>query len=321
MLTVNEKEFMWEQKYRPQSIAECILPAADKKVFEKLVKEGRIPHLILHSKSPGTGKTTVARALCEDIGVEYMFVNGADCKIDFVRGELTRFATAGTALDAQGKGKVIIIDEFDRAGLADSQRHLRSFMEAYSKNCTIIITANNLEGIIQPLRSRARVIHFAQANGEDAKNMMREMIKRTIEICKVEDIPADVKVLAALVQSNFPDFRKTINDLDMYSKNGAIDEGILSIITNTRDPLDDVIDLIKGKNVKGLRAIAPKYTGDYSAFVEKLADELYNRVEPLSILRMYEIVGENNQYLGLAGSVEIHLVHLLLQLAVELKFK
>ena len=153
-LTVNEADFMWEQKYRPGTISECVLPAEDKEIFSALVAKGKIPHLILHSTSPGTGKTTVAKALCNDINAEMMFVNGSDCKIDFVRGPLTAFASSASIA---GKQKIIVIDEFDRAGLAESQRHLRSFMEAYSTNCTIIITANNLDGIIKPLQSRCRV--------------------------------------------------------------------------------------------------------------------------------------------------------------------
>lgn len=150
MITVNEKEHILEQKYRPSTIDECILPAFDKETFKSITSKGKIPHIILHSPSPGTGKTTVAKALCHDVNADMMFVNGSDCKIDFVRGPLTNFASAASF---DGRQKVIVIDEFDRSGLAESQRHLRSFMEAYSSNCSIIITANNIDGIIKPLQS------------------------------------------------------------------------------------------------------------------------------------------------------------------------
>lgn len=319
MITVNDKEFMFEQKYRPSTIAECVLPALDKQAFEQIVKDGRIPHLILHSSSPGTGKTTLARALVNEIDAEMMFVNGADCKIDFVRNELTRFASSRSMT---GKQKIIIIDEFDRSGLADAQRHLRAFMEAYSSNCSVLITANDIEGIIPALRSRARVIHFGQPAESDIKPMMSQMMKRLELICENEGIVVeDRRVLAALVKKNFPEFRKTVNTLDFYSKSGKIDSGILSVVLNTSGSIQEVIDALKNKEVKTLRALAPKYAADYSAFVGKLTKELYELLTGASILRMYEIVGENNQYHGVAANVELHVTYMLIQLAVDCQWK
>jgi DNA polymerase III delta prime subunit len=317
MLSINEKEHILEQKYRPQSIAECILPAFDREVFDTIVKKGKIPHLILHSTSPGTGKTTIAKALCNDVGADMMFVNGSDCKIDFVRGPLTNFASSASI---EGRQKVIVIDEFDRSGLAESQRHLRSFMEAYSSNCTIVITANNIDGIIEPLRSRCRVIKFGQPTEEDQLTMMKQMIRRLVEICKHEKIEiTDMKVVAALVKKNFPDFRKTIGELDMYSSKGVLDAGILSIVTNDRGTVNDVIEAIKSKDVKQLRALAPKYAADYSWFIEKLSSELYTMLTGPGIIRMYELCGENNQYHGIASNIELHLTYLFVQLIIELK--
>lgn len=318
-LTVNEADFMWEQRYRPGTISECVLPAEDKEIFTALVAKGKIPHLILHSTSPGTGKTTVAKALCNDINAEMMFVNGSDCKIDFVRGPLTAFASSASI---SGKQKIIVIDEFDRAGLAESQRHLRSFMEAYSSNCTIIITANNIDGIIKPLQSRCRVINFGKPTPADVKPMQLEMLKRCLAICENEGIKVeDKKVIAALVTKNFPEFRKTVNMLDHYSSKGVIDAGILSIVLNDRGSIEDVIEAIKNKDIKALRALAPKYAADYSWFVDKLSSELYTMITGPSIIRMYEIIGENNQYHGIAASVELHLVYMLIQLVVEMQWK
>lgn len=319
MLSINNSEHLFEQKYRPQSIAECIIPAFDKEVFNSIIKKGKIPHMILVSASPGTGKTTIAKALCKDVGVEMMFVNGSDCKIDFVRGPLTNFATAASL---EGKQKVIVIDEFDRSGLAESQRHLRSFMEAYSNNCTIVITANNIDGIIEPLQSRCRIVKFGEATDDDKRAMMKDMIRRCIEICKNENIQIeDLKVIAALVQKNFPDFRKTIGDLDHYSSTGKIDSGILSVVTNDRGSVQEVIDNLKAQNIKQLRALAPKYAANYTWFVDKLAEEMYTLLPGPSIIRMYEIVGENNQYHGVAASTELHVMYMLLQLAIEMQWK
>ena len=319
MISINAKEFMFEQKYRPSTIEECILPSADKKVFLQLIKEGKLPHLILQSASPGTGKTTVGKALCAGINAEMMFVNGSDCKIDFIRNELTAFATSSSL---EGRPKVILIDEFDRAGLGEAQRHLRSFMEAYSSNCTIIITANNLEGIIKPLQSRARIIKFGTSTSEDQTSMMKEMILRCKEICAHEDVVIeDLKVIAALVKRNFPDFRKTVNELDLYSKHGKIDSGILSLVLNDKDSVDDVISALKDKNVKELRTIAIKYSSNYSVFIEKLVNTMYGQLLGQSIIRMYEIVGESNQYYGQAANIEIHITYMLIQLAVEMTWK
>lgn len=319
MISVNESEWMFEQKYRPQTLEECILPLSDMTVFKQIVKEGKIPHLILQSNSPGTGKTTIAKVLCSETNSNVLFVNGSDCRIDFIRNELTAFATSSSL---EGGRKVIIIDEFDRHGLAEAQRHLRTFMEAYSRNCSVIITANNLEGIIKPLRSRARVIKFGTPGLEEKREMMKKMIVRCIEICENEKIEVeDKKVIAMLVKRNFPDFRKTVNDLDLYSKHGKIDSGILSIITHEDTTTNDVIEALKDKNVKELRSLAIKYSSNFSVFVEKLVSDLYPLLSNASIIRMYEIVGESNQYFGLAANIDIHITYMLVQLAVEMSWK
>ena len=318
-ITINEREFMLEQKYRPGKLEECILPAVDKEIFKGLIQKKRIPHLILHSPSPGTGKTTIARILASETDAEMLFVNGSDCKIDFVRGDLTRFASSKSM---DGKHKIIIIDEFDRPGLVESQRHLRSFMEAYSKNCSIIMTANNIEGIIAPLRSRARVIEFGRPTQDDKRSMMKEMIQRLMLICSTEKINIDdPKVIAALVAKNFPDFRKTLNELDRYSGNGSIDAGILSEVINDRGSVDDVIKAIKSKDVKALRQLTTKYSSDYPWFIEKLSDTFYPLVSNSSIIEMYEIIGENNQYYGAAASLDVHMMHMLLRLVVTMDWK
>lgn len=323
MLSVNENEFQWEQKYRPKSISECILPEADKKIFAQIVKQGRIPSMILHSPSPGTGKTTVAKALCEDVGVDYLFVNGADCKIDFIRDEITRFAQS-VSLDEEKreKGKVVIIDEYDRAGLADAQRHLRSFSEAYSNNVTFIITANDLEGIIPALRSRFDPITFGSPTKDDQLRMMKEMIVRCKAILDKEGVPVEeMRVLAELVKQNFPDFRRVMKLLDRYAKHGKIDAGVLSmVIESSNTEVTDVVEALKTKQFANVRKLAPRYTNTYAQFVKKLYNELYTQVKPASIIRLTEIIGENNQMFAHAADKEIHIVFLLMQLMVELEF-
>lgn len=322
VVSVTEREHMFELKYRPQTIDECILPSHDKEVFKALVADGKFPHLILQSNSPGTGKTTVAKALCREINAETLFVNGSGCGIDQVKTDLTIFASSRSI---EGRPKVIILDEFDRPQLAEAQRYLRSFMEAYGKNCSIIITANNLDGIITALRSRATVIKFGTPSQDDTLLMMREMIMRCIEICKLENIEVkNPKVIAALVKKNFPDFRKTMTQLDHYSAKGVIDDGILSLVTEDTSSIDDIIIALGATgqqvNFETLRKLATKYAPDYGVFINRLINELLGRVDKLSKLRLYEITGENNQCFGLAANSEVHLMFLFIQLLKEMKY-
>lgn len=324
MLSVVPNQYMFIEKYRPQTIEECILPSADKEVFLELIakikeKKKRLPHLILHSNSPGTGKTTVAKALCYDIDAEYMFVNGSGCGIEFIKNEITRFATS---LSVEGRQKVVILDEFDRKQLIEAQRYLRSFMENTSSNCTFIITANNLDGIITHLRSRMQVIKFGIPTRDDTISMMKEMIVRCIEICKNEDIQvSEPKVLAALVKKNFPDFRKTVGLLDHYGTSGVIDKGILSVVMEERSSIDDVITAFKERNFGSLVKLAPKYAPDYANFIDKLIKELYDHIDDKSKITLYEIAGENNQYHGLAANVELHLILLFVQIFKNITWK
>lgn len=323
MLSVNENEFQWEQKYRPKSISECILPEADKKVFAQIIKQGRIPSMILHSPSPGTGKTTVAKALCNDVGVDYMFVNGADCKIDFIRDQIFTFANSVSLdEDKRDKPKVVIIDEYDRAGLSDAQKHLRSFSEAHSDRVTFIITANDLEGIIPALRSRFDPITFGSPTPEDERRMMKEMIIRCKTILDKEGIPVEeMRVLAELVKHNFPDFRRVMKLLDRYAKHGKIDAGVLGLVLESNQcEVSDVIEALKAKRFADIRKLAPRYTNTYAQFVKKLYNELYTQVKPASIIRMVEIIGENNQMFAHAADKEIHIVFLLMQLMIDMEF-
>ena len=318
MLSIKHDEHMLETKYRPTTIDEVILPSVDKEIFKSFVKKGKIPHMILQSASPGTGKTTVALALCEDINADMLFVNGSDCKIDFVRNELTRFASS---LSIDGRQKVIVIDEFDRPGLAESQRHMRTFMEAYASNCSVVMTANNIEGIIEPIRSRSRVIEFGSPTDEDKKEMMKQMIIRCMAICEKEAIEVkDKKIIAALVKKNFPDFRKTVNKLDYCSALGVVDESIIDLVVQNRTSIEPVIEAIKKKDIRALKLLSVKYSTDYPNFIEKLAEALYASVKKTSILTMYEIIGENNAFFELSGSKDIHIMYLLSRLAVEMEF-
>ena len=318
-ISVDSKQWMWEQKYRPQTIEECILPAMDKEVLNGIIKSNRAPHIILVSKSPGTGKTTVARALSHDLNAEMLFVNGSDCKIDYIRNELTRFASSAPSLEKNGK--IIIIDEFDRKNLQDAQRHLRSFMEEYSHNCSIIITANNADGIIDPLKSRSRVIEFGNATAEDKTNMLKQMIVRCKTILELEGVEVeDLKVVAALTQKNFPDLRKTITELDRYAKKGSIDTGILAKMTEASD-IDQLVEALKSKNFSVLRGLSGRYVNDYPTFITKLYSTLGAHAQNSSIPSVILTIGENQKYYQQVANLEIHISMMLVQLMLETNWK
>lgn len=319
-ISVNKTQHMLEQRYRPQSIDEMILPAKDKAMFQKIIKSNKIPNMILHSSSPGTGKTTAARVLCETLGLDYMFVNGADMTLGKIRNEFVPFASSGSF---NGKKKVILVDEGDRKDLVESQKYLRSFLEAYSDNCSVIITANDINAFIEPLKSRCQVIKFGDPTEDDKKRMQIEMVKRCFLICESENIEVqDRKAIGLLVKNNFPDFRKTVMSIDQYhSKHGIINAGVVDEILNNRSGIDEVLEAVKTKNIKELRAISSKHTHDFAGLVVELTDRMYSLLAPASIIRMYEIMGQSNQMYGMAASAELHINYLLVQLAVELQFK
>ena len=316
MLSIVPNEYLFVAKYRPQKLEECILPEADRKLFEGIVKSGKVPNMILQSNMPGTGKTTIAHVLCNELDVERLFVNGADCTIDFVRNDLTRFAMSKSI---EGKQKVVIIDEFDRKGLTAAQEHLRVFIENVSSNCAFVITANNLDGIIKPLQSRCPVTKFGNPNQSDKNAMMMAMCRRSIAICEAEGIVVeDKKVIAALVKKWFPDFRSTLSAIDSYSKMGKIDSGVLQLILPSHESIDDVVTAIRTKDFSKFPAIAAKHSSDYPTFIRQLFDGMLPKLSGMGKLSCTEIIGENNAFHGLAGNPELHVIRLLAKLMTGL---
>lgn len=290
-------------------------------MFQGIIDQGRIPSMSLVSKSPGTGKTTIARTLCKEVKAMVLFVNGADCKIDYIRNDLKRFASTMVNFDEYPGGKVIIIDEFDRKGLHDAQDHLRSFSEAYSENVSIIITANNADGISEALQSRAPIVQFGNPTKEDKIKMQFEMIKRAKTILDLEEVVCeDVQVLKSLVQTNFPDFRKTVKMLDRYSKSGNINSGILAEASKASD-IDALIIAMKTKNIRDIRELSSRYVHDYATFITTLYNTMYAQVSPASIPTVIMTIGENQKYYRQVANLEIHLQYLLIQLTLEVSWK
>ena len=306
-------EFAWDQRYRPTTIEECILPSGDKAAMRGIIKSGRVENMTLVSDSPGTGKTTLALVLAREVDAEVFFVNGSNCGVNFIRNELDRFASSMTQKPG---GKIIIIDEFDRSGMAEAQKHLRSFIEAYSKNVSVIVTANNINGVHSALLSRCPPVKFGVPSDAERIELMKQLIKRCFGILEIENIKYDPKVIAAFVKEHYPDARSIIKAIRFYSKRGEIDAGILNEIVGS--DVSHIITLLKEKNYKGLRSEVIKYASEYDTFIGKLTDTIYTIVHQDSKIALIQIVGENNAQYGLAMNKEIHLQYLLMNLMLSM---
>ena len=219
-----DTEFLWVEKYRPKTLDECILPEATVDVFKKFVESGEIPNMLLCGTA-GTGKTTVARALCNELGCDYIVINGSEeSGIDVLRTKIKNFAST---VSFEGKPKVVILDEADYLNPNSTQPALRAFIEEFSKNCRFIFTCNFKNRIIAPLHSRTTVVDFKLVNGQK-KKMAAKFHRRMMEILQDEGVEYNNKVLAELLMKHFPDYRRVLNELQRYSVGGVIDEGILS---------------------------------------------------------------------------------------------
>ena len=224
-------DYLWVEKYRRNKIKDCILTEELKDTFSKFVDQGEIPNLLL-SGTAGTGKTTVARALCEEIGADYIIINGSDegRQIDTLRNKIKNFAST-VSLTEESNHKVVIVDEADYMNADSVQPALRNFIETFYNNCRFIFTCNYKNKILPALHSRCTVVDFIITNGQKVKTATA-LLKRLGKILKDEEIEFDKKVLAELIQKYYPDFRRTINELQRYSVRGKIDSGILFSMSN-----------------------------------------------------------------------------------------
>ena len=240
-------EFLWVEKYRPQTISECVLPNRLKDVFQSFVDQKEIPNMLLCGTA-GTGKTTVARALCNELDCDYIVINGSDeSGIDVLRTKIRDFAST---VSFGGKTKVVILDEADYLNPNSTQPALRAFIEEFSKNCRFIFTCNFKNRIIEPLHSRTTVVEF-KLKKEEKPQMASAFMARISNILGEENIEYSEKVLAELLMKYFPDYRRTLNELQRYSKFGAIDEGILSNIAEVN--MKGLCDSLKDKDFKKMR--------------------------------------------------------------------
>ena len=311
-------DFIWVEKYRPQTIDDCILPENIKKTFSDFLNKGEIPNMLL-SGPPGVGKTTVAKALCKQLGADYYVVNGSDEGrfLDTVRNNAKNFAST-VSLSSESKHKVIIIDEADNT-TSDVQLLLRASIEEFSNNCRFIFTCNYKNKIIEPLHSRCAVVDF-NITKKDKPTIAASFFKRLNDILDKERVEADKKVLAELINKHFPDWRRVLNECQRYSVGGKIDSGILAIFSDVE--VNDLIKNLKAKNFSEVRKwCVSNLDNDPAVLLRRIYDTLYTALVPGTIPAAVLIIAKYQYQIAFVADQEINLLAALTEIMVECEFK
>ena len=308
------EHFIWVEKYRPRKIDDCILPESQKEYFKQMVAKGEIQNMLLCGTA-GTGKTTVARALCEELQTDYMIINGSEeSGIDVLRTKIKQFAST---VSFTGNTKVVILDEADYLNPNSTQPALRGFIEEFASNCRFILTCNFKNRIIPPLHSRCAVIEFKIPNA-DKPAIAANFYKRVCSILEQESIPFDQKVIVKIVQKHFPDFRRTLNELQRYSQSGSIDEGILVSVSEAN--MKDLVDSIKDKDWKKMRGwVVNNLDNDPVSLFRKIYDTfvpLTNQVPQLVLT-----IADYQYKSAFVADQEINLVACLTEIMASVELK
>jgi|TARA_R110002126_G_scaffold72963_1_gene182155 DNA polymerase III delta prime subunit len=310
-----KEHFLWVEKYRPQTIDDCILPEDTKATFKEFLKKGEVPNLLLCGTA-GTGKTTVARALCEELGCDYIVINGSDegRQIDTLRTKIKSFASA---ISFEGKTKVVIIDEADYLNKDSVQPALRAFIENFSENCRFIFTCNYKQRIIAPLHSRTTVIEF-KSDKKDKAVLATKFMKRMQGILNSEGVTYKDPVLAELLMKYFPDYRRVINELQRYSSAGTIDEGILNNIAeiNTKE----LVNSLREKDWKKMRQwVANNVDSDPQCIFRFIFDSLVPEIS--TVPQMVLLIADYQYKSAFVADQEINLIACLTEIMASVKFK
>ena len=311
-------DFIWVEKYRPQTIEDCILPESIKKTFREFLNKGEIPNMLL-AGPPGIGKTTVAKALCNELGVDFYVINGSDEGrfLDTVRNNAKNFAST-VSLSSEAKHKVIIIDEADNTG-NDVQLLLRAFIEEFAGNCRFIFTCNYKNKILEPLHSRCAVIDFS-IRGKEKQQIAADFFQRINFILDKERIEADKKVLVELINKHFPDWRRVLNECQRYSVSGKIDSGILAAFSDVA--VNDLIKNLKTKNFPEVRKwVNNNMDNDTSVLFRRIYDVLYESLVPNTIPAAVLVIAKYQYQIAFVADPEISMLACLTEIMVECEFK
>ena len=310
------EDFLWVEKYRPRTIADTVLPHSLKAVFQQFVDDENIPNLLLTGRA-GVGKTTVARAMLDELGADYIVINGSmHGNIDTLRVDILNFAST---VSFSGGRKYVILDEADYLNPNSTQPALRNFMEQYSKNCGFILTCNFRNKLIEPLQSRCSVIDFVIPKTERPQ-LAVTFYKRVVDILTKENVEFDPKTVAALIEKHFPDWRRVLNELQRYSATGKIDAGML---TNLQDEtFDQLVGFLKNREFSNIR----KWVGENSdidvpTFFRKFYDRASELMDPPSVAQLVLIIAKYQYQAAFVIDHEINLAACMTEVMVECTFK
>jgi len=309
-------DFLWVEEYRPKTIDDCILPQSLKTLFQSFIEKGEVSNL-LFSGTPGVGKTTVAKALCEQMNCDWIMINGSEeGGIDVLRNKIKNFAST---VSLSGGKKVVILDEADYLNPQSTQPALRGFVEEFHKNCRFILTCNFKNRIIEPLHSRFSNIEF-RISPKDKGKLATKLFERVSYILKEQNIEYEEAVVAELIKKHFPDFRKLINELQRYSVSGAIDAGILVNVSD--ENLKTLVSHLKSKEFGNMRKwVVNNLDNDPVKIFRKIYDSMYTTLQPETIPHAVLIIADYQYKSAFVADQEINLVACLTELMSQVKFK
>ena len=311
-------DFLWVEKYRPEQVDDCILPDESKAMFKGFLEQGEIPNLLL-SGPAGIGKTTIAKALCRELGADFYVINGSDEGrfLDTVRNKAKTFAST-VSLTSGSSHKIIIVDEADNT-TPDVQLLLRASIEEFQKNCRFIFTCNYKNKIIEPLHSRCSVVDF-HIKGKEKAQLASAFLKRINSILEQENIEFELKVVAEVIQKHFPDFRRTLNKLQRYASRGKIDTGILAQVSDVK--ISDLIGYLRDREFTKMKKwVTSNIDNEPQVIMRKIYDNLYTYLLPKSIPEAVLVIGEYQYKATFVMDQEINLVAFLTELMMRCEFK
>jgi len=311
------EDFLWVEKYRPKTIKDTALTPELKTLFQTFVDNKNVPNLLL-TGSQGIGKTTVAKAMLEELGADYIVINGSDegRLIDTLRNKIKNFASS---VSLAGGRKYVILDEADYCNAETVQPALRNFMEEFSKNCGFIMTCNFVNKIIQPLHSRCSVVEFKIAN-KDKPSMAKDLYTRILDILKQENISFDEKVIREVLAKHFPDNRRILNELQRYSATGHIDSGILANLSETS--IKELMQLLKDKEFTSVRKwVGKNIDGDVAPMFRKIYDTITQYVKPTSIPQVVVTLADYQYKSAFVADQEVNFMAFLTELMVETEWQ